>query len=383
MGSKLADERCKRKVVEIATQLPQGNTLIGRTKYWFVTDEYVELIFDAKSFSLKKAEVADDRGVVHYLNLVEFGSRRGSVLFKFIDGTEEIVHCIQKSYDKMQIESKSTTFSEPLQSNNNQNTIQPPTTYAYMDESQSNVFSERPQNNSQNTIQPPILLIENQAEQESDIHSIVQVNDVNSMQSNNPAVTHWPFLLKTTHFQCIELRYSTLDPSVKLLLTIYQSLGILGGATCKKEVVTAQKHEALSNFLIEWFLAPVCRSVPQNIYLCFKYEPSVQIFTELARISLQALGLKVASDFEAVVVNGSVLVYIRCPSYVHWHILQCKDDIISKLTEHGLIEIYECFVSDVEASLQRSDNTKFSNELIRLKEQMINENIGNLPTENR
>ncbi len=120
-----------------------------------------------------------------------------------------------------------------------------------------------------------------------------------------------------------------------------------------------------------------------NTYLCLKYNPKkVQKFTEYEKVSLSALGVDYC-NYKPVVVNGSVLVYVRCPSYIPWYIEQCKEEIFNKLAENGLTEIYECFISDVETSIQRPDNQQFREDLLMLKEEMIKDGISKEPTSNR
>jgi hypothetical protein len=220
-----------------------------------------------------------------------------------------------------------------------------------------------------------ILLVEGQVELPGDIMAVAQV--VNMM--NAPI---WKFVVKVESFEAVDLDYTKLSQLAKLTLRVLNEhrITVIGGAICRSNLEEAQLTDSFTTFLLEWTLASVEKHVVQNIFLCFKFEPMpVQALTEYAKYVLAFFHI----EYEPVVVNGSVLVYIRCPSYIPWHILTRKDDIFNTLAEEGLTEIYECFISDVEESMQRPDNELFVDALTFLIEQMISDGISEVPKPNR
>jgi hypothetical protein len=221
-----------------------------------------------------------------------------------------------------------------------------------------------------------IVVLENETQQEDSLMAIERVR--HTSDPNNI----WEFTVKTAGFSRIEICYSSLDRSTQKLLLIDELRdAVLGGASFKKNEESTLDL-TFEDFMLEWMLRRVTKHVAQKIYLCFKYEPlPVKAYTEYASVSLTALGIDCAYD--PVAVNGSVLVYIRCPSYIPWYILARKDDIFDTLAEEGLKEIYECFISDVEVSMQRPDNEEFVEELTFLKEQMIADRVKEKPTSNK
>ncbi len=218
-----------------------------------------------------------------------------------------------------------------------------------------------------------ILLVENTAEQANDLMTINRVNNI-----NNQANEFRQFWVKNglRDFGTIDLDYPTLNSCVKFFLTM-KALDdvVLGGASCKPNTYPPNFLE----FLLQWNSENADKAV-QNIYLCFKFEQDNEAFTEDAAIALKTFGI----DFNvAVGVNGSVLVYTRCPSYTIWYILHRKDDLFNEFKNDGLIEVFECFISDIEESMQRSDNAQFMEELSYMKELMIIDGVPEQPILNR
>jgi hypothetical protein len=223
-----------------------------------------------------------------------------------------------------------------------------------------------------------IWLIEDEFGGPNDMPAVERIVNVNY----NPEFI-WPLTVKTASFRRVELNYALLSENARLVLSIGElQNAILGGVNCTNSLNEVQLFSTFKNFFLQWTLALVESRVVQNIYLCFKFEPKgVRGFTEYAALTLAVLGIDCAYD--PVVTNGSVLVYIRCPVYIPWYILARKDDIFDTLAEEGLKEIYECFISDVEVSMQRPDNEEFVDELTFLKELMISDGISELPKPSR
>jgi hypothetical protein len=223
-----------------------------------------------------------------------------------------------------------------------------------------------------------IWLIEGECGGPNDMTAVERIVNVNY---NSEFI--WPLTIKTASFRRVELNYALLSDNARLVLSIGElQTAILGGVNCTNSLDEVQLCNTFKNFFLQWTLALVESRVVQSIYLCFKFEPKgVRAFTEYAALTLAVLGIDCAYD--PVVVNGSVLAYIRCPSYIPWYILARKDDIFNKLAEEGLTEIYECFISDVEVSMQRPDNEEFVDELTFLKELMISDGISDLSKPNR
>jgi hypothetical protein len=219
-----------------------------------------------------------------------------------------------------------------------------------------------------------ILLLENEVEQPEDLMVITHVINIDGMFDK------WNFTVETANtIKNIQLDYTALNQQVKKLFWIDQlRREPLGGVICRKGT---QPVELLSDFILRWSLKPLQRHVIQNIYLCFKFASNVKSFNEYAHATLTTLDI--AHTHDAVVVNGSVLVYVRCPGYIPWYILHHKDTNFQALNTLGLIEIYECFQGDIDKSMQRDDNAEFSTELMQLKEQMISDCVGEEPTPNR
>ncbi len=229
-----------------------------------------------------------------------------------------------------------------------------------------------------------LLLIDNKGEQQpNELMAIKQVNNVATIVNNILVNNTWEFVTKTANFGQLVLNYEPLEPSVKTLFSISKLRGILGGASCQNATIQ-ELQGPFNRFLIEWTLNSerVVRHTPEAIYLCFKFEPDVvQALSEYAAIILAALDIEY--EYTPVVVHGSVLVYIRCPSYLPWYILQRKQDILDTLSKYELTEIYECFISDVEVSMKRPGNEKFVEELRFLKELMLEDDVLEQPTATR
>ncbi len=221
-----------------------------------------------------------------------------------------------------------------------------------------------------------IMLLENEDDATDSLMAIEHVTNISNEPDNN-----WAFTVKTASFKKVTLDYATLNAAVQPVFLIEELCEkSKGGAICKRMSTT---EASLSKYILEWTLRPVTRHVVQNIYLCFKYEPkTVRAFTYYAAISLTALGID--RDFEEFhVVHGSVLVYIRCPAYIPWYIMMRKDKVFNALADLGLTEIYECFISDVDTSLQRLENKHLVDDLTFLKEQMLSDEVPEQPTPSR
>eukprot|EP00029_Vermamoeba_vermiformis_P010565 TRINITY_DN557_c0_g1_i2.p1 TRINITY_DN557_c0_g1~~TRINITY_DN557_c0_g1_i2.p1 ORF type:complete len:882 (-),score=159.48 TRINITY_DN557_c0_g1_i2:115-2760(-) len=223
-----------------------------------------------------------------------------------------------------------------------------------------------------------ILFLENEA-QEANFTAVAQVTNIDNDPNNN-----WPFIVKCTSFGAVEFNYQTLNAPTQLVLSIDALRRVvLGGASWKKSLSLDQLAEPCKSYFLKWTLARVEKHVVQNIYICFKFEPrGVRAFTDYAISALEAIGIEYELD-DASVVHGSVLVYLRCPAYVPWYILQRQQHIFDTLTDYGLTKIYECFISDVEASMQRVGNEEFVDELTFLREQMISDGIAEQATNNK
>lgn len=225
-----------------------------------------------------------------------------------------------------------------------------------------------------------VLLERDKKEQPSHIMAVEKVN-----MCAEGVNTTWKLNIKTT-FQKATIDYSQLDHSFQTLFHIDNLEALLSGVSCQKDLSLEEFETKLSTFIIQWSIKPpAVKELRQKIYLCFKYEhDSVRSFTDYAQTTLEALGLaRRAFGTEPVTVNGCVQVYIQCPSYTPWYIMLNKKEIFSMLAEEGLQEIYECFISDVEASMKHPKNEKFIDELTHLQEQMISDKIAEQPTTKR
>jgi len=224
-----------------------------------------------------------------------------------------------------------------------------------------------------------IVLLVNGLDQPDNIMVVTKVTNIH-VDHFFPDST-WKLTTKAPGYKHVELDFLTQNTTVQTLFSVSDlHTTTVGAVSCKKLVDYHGLNESMATFLIRWTVSPVTRIAPQCIYLCFKHEPKrVTTFTEVANAALLALGI----DFEPVWANGSILIYLRCPSYIPWYILHRKKDIFNVLSVNGLTEIYECFISDVEESMQRPDNDEFVDDLNYLKEQMISDGISEQPTQNR
>jgi hypothetical protein len=223
-----------------------------------------------------------------------------------------------------------------------------------------------------------ILMLKDEAAHDG-FMAMEQANNVNTAVDNQIFTETWKFVVKTPNFNLLQLDFTKLREPIQRLFSIRELRGSIGGASYQNASV-GDLQPQFTKFIDEWVLnSTVVLRIPQVIYLCFKFDPNiVRAFTEYAAIILAALEIEYV--YEPVVVNGSVLVYIRCPVYIPWYILERKDDIESVLAEEGLIEIYECFISDVEVSMQRPGNEEFVEELTFLKELMSADGVKEKPT---
>lgn len=212
-----------------------------------------------------------------------------------------------------------------------------------------------------------ILLIENLDEEQKD--NFMAISSVKNIDLTIDNTRNFVVKPSIAYFGLVELDYSKLKDSAQLLISmIQQHQTFVGGASLKQE----KTNLPLSKFFLRWTLGQINALAVQSIFVCFRYEPKiVKAFTEYAAATLASLNI----DCEAVVCHGSVLVYVRCAAYIPWYIILHKEEIFNKLAEEGLTEIYECFISDVEESMQRSDNEEFKDELVYLMEKMISDGI--------
>lgn len=210
-----------------------------------------------------------------------------------------------------------------------------------------------------------ILILETNNLPESGV--LMAVSCVLHVFNNSMNTRH--FKVKTEAIPTTNISYQHLTESAQHLFFINELFSsVVGCISCKQEA-------NIASFFLQWNLAPTAGHVVQNIFICFKYEPiTIKAFTEYAMLTLNALGINCNYE-EALVVNGSVLVYVQCPSYIPWYIQQHAEEIFGNLKEEQLTEIYECSMGDVDASLEHPNNEEFTEELKYFKELMISDGI--------
>ncbi len=227
-----------------------------------------------------------------------------------------------------------------------------------------------------------ILLLENSQEQGSPLMTVSSITNVKRIRDNQIVTGTLQCKVKAVSLDTLELDYTQLHSPEKKLLAIDGLEVLLSGVSSGRDPDQVLES-CFSEFLDEWSLAPPIRPEPKpKIYLCFRYEPNgtVRAVSEYAAISLKVLGVPV---YDVVQARGSVLVYMRCPSYTLWYILAHKEEIFKTLANDGLKEIYECSISDVDASIDRPNNADVVDELNYLKEHMISDGIDEHATPNR
>lgn len=230
-----------------------------------------------------------------------------------------------------------------------------------------------------------LLLVENpDPAQPNPMMVVKHFTNFNRIQANQLVNGVWQCVIKPANRGILDINYDQLDLPVQNLLSINELESVLSSVSCRPNLPLQDFEANFYNYFDLWSVQPPAVGGPRNmIYLCFHYDTlPVMPLTDYADITLQALGLHYY-DQEPVVAPGSVLVYIRCPAYVRWLILAHQEEILNTLAKKGLTKIYECFISDVDASLNQQDDEEFLDELMYLKEQMISDGIEEHATPNK